>query len=203
MVITPFETHIAFRTTSNYLRVYIHTKRLIIRSYQDVDFENVISLYSDECIMKYFDHGQPRTKTELEHLIAEKGEKYFSRGQPFGLFSIFCKNSGAFIGQVDFMPFEEVGVAEIGFILHWKYHNQGFCSEVVRAMLFDYVKALHKKHFVCNELPIRKVIATVHPENNASRRVIENFGMTFDKAQKRFGHPRLWYSMCVKTSRIG
>lgn len=201
------KSYISFRFASNYLEVDIETERLFIQSYKDTDFQNCISLYSNENITKYFDHGKARNKLEIENLISEKGKKYFSNGKPFGLFSIFHKQDMTFIGQIDFLPSEELGIAEIGFILNEQYHNQGFCSEAVNAIAFDYVEAINTGNFKCDELFISKVIATVHPENSSSRKVLQKTGMTLDKIQERFGQPRLWYSIPVssitKNSKTG
>lgn len=198
---------ISFRFSSKHLQIEIETERLFIQSYEDTAFENCISLYGDGAITKYFDHGKARNKFEVENLIFEKGKKYFSEGKPFGLFSIFHKETMAFIGLVDFLPLEELGVAEIGFILHKQHHNQGFCSEVVKAIIFDYVETINNRNFECDELPISKVMATVHPKNQSSRKVLQKAGMTLDKIQERFGQPRLWYSILVpliiKNSKAG
>jgi RimJ/RimL family protein N-acetyltransferase len=190
---------ISFYHEFHVLRVEIETERLYIRSYKDDDFENSAILYSYETLTKYFDHGKPKSRLEVENLINDKGSKYFDRGEPFGLFSIFQKKSMAFIGQIDLIPLDEPGVVEIGCIFDTRYHNQGFCPEAVRAFIFAYVEALHSNGFKSNGLPVNKIIATVHPANHASKRIIQNIGMTFDKSEERFGHPRLWFSYTCKT----
>jgi ribosomal-protein-alanine N-acetyltransferase len=187
----------SFRFKSNDLQVAIETERLLIHSYKDTDFEDCISLYGNEAIIKYFDHGKARTNHEVESLVYEKGSKYFSQGKPFGLFSIFHKETKVFIGQIDFLPSDELGVIEVGFILHAHYHNQGFCSEAVKSIIFDYVETLNNGNFQCDELPINKVMATVHPKNASSRKVLLKAGMTLEKIQDRFGQPRLWYSVAI------
>lgn len=189
------------------LNVEIETERLFIHSYRENDFENCLTLYGDEGLTKYFDHGKARKKYEIEELVLKKGSKYFIEGKPFGLFSIFCKKGMAFIGQIDLLPAEEAGSAEIGFILHEQYQNQGFCTEAVEAFLFEYMEELNFRGPRCVELPINKVIATVHPLNQPSKRILQKVGMTFDKIQERFGNPRLWYSMpttfAAKSQKIG
>lgn len=177
-----------------YLKVQIETQRLFIRSYKEEDFENCLSLYSDEKLTKYFDHQRPRSKQEIEALIQEKGNKYFSNQEPFGLFSVFNKENQDFMGQIDLIPsFECENVVEIGCIFYRKYHNQQFAMEGLDAFLQHYIPYLNKYNFNWNYVPIKKVIATVHPNNYPSKKLIENLGMVFEKYQERFGHPRLWY----------
>lgn len=189
---------ISFNFESSGLEIEIETSRLYIRSYQHADFENCVVLYGDQRITKYFDHGKPRSLSEVEEYIEKRGRKYFEKMEPFGLFSIFDKKDMAFVGQVDLLPFdEEEGVLEIGCILHMNYHKQKIGTESVRLLIFNYVNELIARGFSVGRAPIRKVIGTVHPENLGSKKIIENAGMTFDKFGTRFGHPRLWYSIPV------
>ncbi|MGH2611414.1 MAG: GNAT family N-acetyltransferase [Rhabdochlamydiaceae bacterium] len=199
--------HISFHFLLDTLQIKMETERLFICSYRDSDFEDCVSLYSNKEITKYFDYGKARTRHEVTSLIREKGSKYFSRGKPFGLFSIFRKNDMAFIGQIDLLPSDKEGVLEIGFILHKQYQNQGFCTEAVKALIFDYIEELNYRGFTCKELPINKVIATVHPENKSSIRILQKVGMVLDKIQERFNNPRLWYSIStplrIKNQKTG
>jgi RimJ/RimL family protein N-acetyltransferase len=183
---------------SGVVNVEIETNRLFIRSYRETDFEDCVLLYGDKLITKYFDHGNPRNRNQVRELIQERGDKYFSTGKPFGLFSVYLKESMDFIGQVDFIPSDEAGVVEIGFILHDRYHNQGLCTEAVSSLVFDYTELLNRDDRIeCDDLPVNKIIATAHPKNKSSRRVLEKLGMTLDKIQDRFGAPRLWFSILV------
>lgn len=183
-----------FSFNSDVLNVEIRTDRLCIYSYKNHDFEDCVSLYGDSEITKYFDHGKPRSRVEVRKYVDERGRKYFDKGEPFGLFSIFDRQGMSFIGQVDLVPFDEPGVVEIGCILHKQYHKQSVGSEAVRVLMFDYVDELIKRGVKSNGAVISKVIGTVHPENLGSKRIIEKFGMTFEKFQERFNSPRLWYS---------
>jgi len=185
---------IAFEKKKGAIQVEIETERLRMHSYRDEDFEHCVALYGNKEITKYFDHGQPRSRKEVEDLVKEKGNRYFVKGEPFGLFSIFHKKDGSFIGQVDLVPMEEKGVAEIGCILDGHYHKQGFCGEALRALMFDYVHELNSRSFKCYGIPVRKVIATTHPENYPSKKVIEKLGMSCNGMRERFGTSRLWYS---------
>lgn len=179
------------------LHVEIETKQLFMRSYDEEDFEKAVKLYGDEALTRFFDHGRPRSREDTEELMRDK-MKYFSKFEPFGLFSIFSKEEAVLVGQVDLLPVGEPGVVEVGCIFDRQYHHRGFAREAIRALIFDYVKALREGGFKCNGSFIYKVIATSHPKNHASKRLIENLGMIFDKSEERFGHPRLWFSLEYK-----
>lgn len=194
------KSYISFCFKGNCLQVEMETKRLYIHSYKENDFENCVSLYGNKSITKYFDHGDPRSRNEVASLVRERGNRHFINGEPFGLFSIFRKEDMAFLGQIDLLPSYDYGVAEIGFILNDRYHNQGYCTEAVKAFLFDYVEELNYRNFNCFHLPVTKIIGTVHPENLSSKKIFIKMGMKFDKLETRFGNPRLWYS--IQTSSI-
>jgi ribosomal-protein-alanine N-acetyltransferase len=189
-----FKSEVFLSEEKGSIQVEVETPRLLIRSYQDQDFENCVSLYGNSELTKYFDHGKPRSEEEVNVLVREKGNKFFKKRQPFGLFSIFLKNSMTFIGQIDLLPSDKPGVVEIGFILLPKYQSKGFCSEAVKAFLSDYINELISKGYTCKGTVIREVLATVHPENLPSKKVMEKMGMQFKRFHNRFGSPRLWYS---------
>jgi [ribosomal protein S5]-alanine N-acetyltransferase len=189
-----FKSEVFLSEEKGSIQVEIETPRLLIRSYNDRDFENCVSLYGNSKITKYFDHGKARSEKEVEELVKEKGGKFFKKRQPFGLFSIFLKNSMTFIGQIDLLPTDKPGVVEIGFILLPKYQNKGFGSEGVKAFLSDYINELNAKGYVCKGAVIREVMATVHPENLPSKKLMEKMGMQLKRVHDRFGSPRLWYS---------
>lgn len=180
------------------IHVEIETERLFLKSYSNEDFENCVRLYGDERLAKFFDHGKPRSREEVEDLIFQKNSYFLEGVMPLGLFSIFDKGENRFLGQADLMPTEELGVVELGCIFLREHHNQGYPIEVCRCLMIDYVDYLNRFHSFFKENPISKVIATTHPKNYASQRIIKNLGMTFEKSQERFGRPRFWYSYRLK-----
>jgi RimJ/RimL family protein N-acetyltransferase len=190
------QSRICFDFCRNCLQVRIETDRLLIRSYQEEDFEDCVLLYGDKELIKYFDYGVIRTRDEVKNLISEKTCNYFNKGRPFGLFSVFLKESMTFIGQMDLLPLDGSNTVEIGFIVRKEFHGRGYCIEAVKSLIFDYLKTINSSHKdVC--LPILEVVATVHPDNLPSIRVLEKAGMKFEKFQERFKAPRLWYYLSL------
>ena len=173
----------------------LETERLFIRSYLEEDLDNCIQLYSDETITRFFDHGKPRTEKEIKELIKQKTFPDEVKA-PFGIFSIFCKHNNSFIGQIDLLPTGSKDEAEIGFIIHEKFQNQGYCTEASYSLI-AYIKKLNLLSLNCCYLPISKLIATVHPDNKGSKKVLEKLGMIPFKEEHRFGNPRLWYSLFI------
>lgn len=187
-------TKIQIVTAKNLLKVEIETDRLYLRSYEESDFENCVLLYGDEKLTKYFDHGKPRSREEVKVYTQKNGASRFKIDDPFGLFSVFDKASGLFAGQVDLIP-QEPGVVEFGCILFQKFHHSNLAYEALKALIFDYVSELNHRGFKAFDQPISKLMATAHPLNIASQKLITKLGLALEKTEERFGQPRLWYHL--------
>ena len=85
---------------------------------------------------------------------------------------MFTKQDKAFIGQVDLVPFSP-GVIEIGWIFFPEYQGMGLGTECVRNFLVVLIDELIHKGFRAKGSLIKKVIATAHPENIASNKLME------------------------------
>lgn len=180
------------------VRIKIETERLFINSYSDKDFENCVLLYGDEKLSKYFDYGKSRSQEEVAELVVQRSLNFLNQRIPLGLFSVFDKVEGKFLGQADLLPTDELYEVELGCILRREYHNQGYPVEICKALMVEYIDYINKFHPQLLKAPIHRVIATAHPKNYASQKLIKNLGMTLEKSKERFGQTRLWYSYLKK-----
>ncbi len=175
-------------------KINFQTERLSIQSYEDKDYAQCVELYSDADLTKFFDHGRPRTPLEIDNYIDERSRLYQRQNLPFGLFSVFIKKCNSFAGQVDLVPTGVPGQLEIGWIFKKEFQNQGYCSEAVNSFLIPMVKELQEKNFQVFGKVINEIIATAHPENKPSQKVIKKAGLLFYKKGLRYaGNPRLWF----------
>jgi RimJ/RimL family protein N-acetyltransferase len=182
---------------SKTLQIAFETNRLYVHSYKEEDFEKSLELYGDAQITKYFDYGRPFSSNEVKEWTL-KCAQFPKEGHPFGLFSLFTKEEKDFVGHLDLLPTDTSGTLEIGFILHAKHHNKGFGTEAVKTFIDEYIPELKAQGFQARGADISTIIATVHPENTASKRVIEKAGLIFEKFGTRFNNaPRLFYSLHV------
>lgn len=172
---------------------HILTSRLNIKSYTEADLDQHIALYSDEKLMKYFDFGVPLSKAEVIRLTDCRSKNLSSGELPIGLYSIFLRENGNFIGQCDLLPSETPGALEIGFIVKPKYQNLGYCTECVKGILDHLTCELIDLRLEHLGKPINWVIATAHPKNISSIKVLQKVGMHRYKVADRFLKPRYWY----------
>lgn len=187
--------------------VEIKTDRLIMKSYDDSELELSYTVYSDDRLTKYFDHGKPRTMQETKDLVSDIGHTHFNKGKTFGLYSIYIKDTNEFIGHADFMPYDgtytpgisnpdgdDVGnYAEIGYIIKPGFHGKGYATEASKAFI-NLVKFSNRMH----GLNLKGLMATAHPDNIPSWKVLEKMGFVLDKRESRFGSERVWYSLFVE-----
>jgi ribosomal-protein-alanine N-acetyltransferase len=172
------------------------TDRLFISSYTHEDFERCLSLYGDKELTQYFDHGRPRTPKEIFEYVRERGRRYFDQGLPFGLFSVFLKDTNTFVGQVDLVPTDKPGEVEIGWIFSMEFHHQGLCTEAVLSFLMPLIHRLAQMKFKAKGVVINRVIATAHPENIPSNKIIQKAGLALYRTGLRYGgKPRNWYGL--------
>ncbi|MCP5469716.1 MAG: GNAT family N-acetyltransferase [Chlamydiales bacterium] len=189
---------VEIHTSEGRVSVHIETERLSIRSYEpDRDYIDCVSLYGDPILTKYFDFGRPYTPEEVKEMTYERGCRFFRNGELLGLFSVFEKSSGSFIGQVDLLPTDEEGTVEIGYIFLRQFHFMGYCQEAIQGLISEYVPSLQEKRFFTNGGPIQKLVASAHPQNYASLKQIQKLGMSFNSATKRFGAERYIFSLTL------
>lgn len=176
------------------LKISIETNRLIIRSYNQLDLDYCLSIYSNPRLARFFDNGKPKSTSEIEKLVQERGINNFSSGKPFGLFSIFEKKTNIFLGQLDFLPFNENNdIFEIGCIIDRPFHGRNISQEALYSIVHYYPVDLNKQF--SSSIKIRKIIATAHPKNIASHRLIKFLGLSYIKTENRFNSERNWYSI--------
>lgn len=178
------------------IQIEIETERLIIRNYRNQDIPDSVMVYGDSEITGYFDSGKPKSKSEVLDLINNKGISYFLKGQPWGIYSIISKESKQFLGHLDLFPCDfDYESIEIGYILSKNAQGKGFGSEAAKAFIENFLKKSKSFNFFSELALYRYIIATVHPENLPSKKVLEKLGMQKKDSLNRFNNPRDLYSL--------
>jgi [ribosomal protein S5]-alanine N-acetyltransferase len=153
--------------------VKIETDRLLIRPYQDEDAQAIFEMVTEDNHFQYMPEGPINSIEEIESLIRwSKGcnakntkEKIYK----FNL-SVFLKETGEFIGICGLGPHdvypEEV---EVYYSLKKKFQGKGYAREAAQAVVV----------YGLNTIGLPKIVATVHPENGPSVKIIEGLGMEY------------------------
>jgi ribosomal-protein-alanine N-acetyltransferase len=173
--------------------IKIETKHLIIQPFIKGDFENSVILYGDAEITKYFDFGLPRSRDEVKDMV-EHYNIFFSKTGYLGLFSVFEKSTMDFVGHIDCVPTDTIGILEIGFIINKHYQRRRLAGEMLKAFIYNFLLDIKDKLI---KYQARGLMATVHPENKASIRLLESVGMKFEHSLTRFNQLRLKYFLPI------
>jgi len=151
------------------------TPRLILRAFNLADAEAFHRILCEEGILRYFPSSEPPPLERVEKFISRQGEHWSQHG--YGLWALESRATGDLVGRSGLQYLPETGETEVDFILGRAYWNQGLASEAGKTAL----------DFGFDELALEEIIGLVHPENLASRRVLEKIGMRFVEEAEYFG----------------
>jgi [ribosomal protein S5]-alanine N-acetyltransferase len=148
----------------------LYTQRLILRTLQITDVEDIFTLTSDPLVIRLTTLFQvARTKTDASRYIK-------------GILTAYKKGTCAPWALVDKKTNKVIGIAgfnnyvahhargEISYAIIRSYWNQGFATEAAQALI----------HFGFNKLGLHRIQGICDPRNKASARVLEKCGMKFE-----------------------
>ena len=145
----------------------IQTPHLILRPLAFADAPALHRVYQTEGVLQYFPNPNPPPLEKVERFIAGQLEHWKTYG--YGNWGILPVGESKIIGWAGLQFLPELHETEVGYLLDKPFWGKGYATEAARASLqsgFD--------HFAFSRL-----IALVHPENIASRHVLEKCGMTY------------------------
>ena len=150
------------------------TPRLRFREMAESDLDVMAALLGDPAVMRYY--PRPRTRAEAGEWIAWNRRNYAEHG--YGLW-ILETHDGEFVGDCG-LTWQPVGgeqVLEVGYHVLPAHQGRGYATEAARACLELATGAIGQQH----------VVAIVHPDNVASRRVAERIGMREEQRTRVHG----------------
>lgn len=163
----------------------LETQRLIFRSLEADDLDDLYALYQDPKVVKYIPDAPctyEETREELE---------WFQNGHPrhpqLGLWATIYKANGQFIGRCGLLPstIDGQNEVEVAFTLAEAYWGKGLGTEAANGIL----------QYGFNQLGLSRLICLIVPENQASIKVAQKIGMSFERASEDEIGPFLIYSI--------
>ncbi|WP_051414436.1 GNAT family N-acetyltransferase [Pseudoxanthomonas suwonensis] len=140
------------------------TTRLIARRLDRGDVDAMLAVYGDPDVVRYVGDGTPLDRRGCERWVEVTLRNYATRG--YGMFALVERATGAIVGFCGLVHPSGQAEPEIKYALHRGHWGRGFATEAARALLD------HASH-----LGLGEVIATLHPGNEASARVLAKAGM--------------------------
>lgn len=141
------------------------TERLILRAVKDDDAEALFTLRANPNVMRHI--GRPLAKTIEEAQKLIDGFKTVENDGTAVVWAITVKGNDKLLGTICIWNLQKQHFrAEVGYMLHPDYWQQGILSEVMAVVL----------PVGFNQIGLHSIEANVSPENIASRRLLEKFG---------------------------
>jgi RimJ/RimL family protein N-acetyltransferase len=146
----------------------IETERLVLRPYEEADFEALHAIQSRADVNRYL-YSEPRDAEEVRAVLRRKLGETALRDEGDTL-SVACvrRDTGALIGSCMLhWVSREHRTGEIGFVFHPDHHGHGYATEAARPLV-DFGFAVVGLH---------RIVGRLEARNAASARVLEKLGM--------------------------
>ena len=148
------------------LKPVFTTLRLIVRRWHPEDLTPLVQVYGDAEAMRYVGNGQPIAEAACKQWITTTLDNYRKRG--YGMYALVEAGTKTVIGFAGLVHPGGRPEPEVKYALLRSYRGQGFATEAVSGLL----------RYARDELGLARIIATTHPENTPSHRVLTKVGMT-------------------------
>ncbi|HEX7879773.1 MAG TPA: GNAT family N-acetyltransferase [Candidatus Eisenbacteria bacterium] len=144
----------------------ITTERLVIRRLLPGDVDELFAVYGDPESMRWVGDGQPLDRAACEQWVGVTERNVTTRG--YGMSVMVDRASGEVVGFVGLVHPGGQELPELKYALKRDQWGKGLATEAARAMLA----------WGADRFGLTTIIATIAPENDASRRILEKLGMT-------------------------
>lgn len=150
-----------------------YTKHLGIRFIAETDEKYLKIIDKDRVVKKFFPEGT-LSDVEIREFIHECLVSCKTENLP--CLVIFQVKDDDFVGEAYFGQLE-TGEYKVGYLIHQKYWNKGYATEILKALLSWAKKNIDTDY----------IIAYADKDNTASFRVMEKCGMVYYKDGKHLG----------------
>ena len=147
----------------------IETERLILREFRASDLAALVSIWSDDEVVRYVGGQKLSREDTWRRTLAACGQWPY---EGFGYWIAERRTDGAVVGQLGFADFKRAmepsieGQPELGYVFDRSVHGQGIAAEACTAAL----------HWADANLNASSYPAIISPENEASIRLAERLG---------------------------
>nr|WP_288453631.1 GNAT family N-acetyltransferase [uncultured Pseudomonas sp.] len=147
-------------------KLVLMTERLLVRRWVPDDLEPLLRIYGDVEAMRWVSDGLALTPQQAANWLEVTANNYRQRG--YGMYTMTLHDGGAVIGFCGLVHPDDQDKPEIKYAFAREHWGHGYASEVACALL----------PYAARQLGLTQIIATVAPDNAASRRVLIKAGMT-------------------------
>jgi RimJ/RimL family protein N-acetyltransferase len=165
----PSKPSLAANVQSRPMTPILETQHLKLREFRQDDLDDLAAMVADEEQMRFY--PRPKTRDEACAWISRNLVLYEEHG--FGFWFIESIRTSGFLGYCGIRPLSLHGASEreIGWHIKKTFWNQGVATEAATAA----------RDLAFRRFAIARLVAIIHPDHIASRRVAEKIGMHDEK----------------------
>jgi ribosomal-protein-alanine N-acetyltransferase len=161
----------------------LETERLRLRPVVADDLDHFAALYADPDVMRFIGLRGPLKREQARERLDFMLDHWRRHG--FGMWTLWLKAGGDFVGRCSLRYLEESPEVELGYTLAKRFWGQGFATEASRAVV---------RH-AFGALGLRRLVAIADPANVASVNVMRKIGMIFERLGRFYGTECVLFSM--------
>jgi ribosomal-protein-alanine N-acetyltransferase len=155
-----------------------------MRPVQSSDLDALAAIWADPEVTRFLpSRGVPTPKEGAEKSLASFIEHWEKRG--YGIWAIVENASSEMIGYCGLRYLGELNEVEVLYGLAKAYWERRITTQAVKASI----------SYGFNVANLDRIIAMALPDNQASRRVIENVGLQYEKQVHMFNLDVFYYSI--------
>ncbi|MCU0324351.1 MAG: GNAT family N-acetyltransferase [Spirosomaceae bacterium] len=148
----------------------LETERLLLRQFTLADAPFIFELLNTPTWLRFIGDRGVRSLEDAENYLRGGSIKSYEVNG-FGFYAVIEKESQKMIGMCGLIKRDGLDDIDIGFAFLPDVIGKGYGTEAAQAML----------KYSFNQLKIRRLVAIVNPDNDASISVIKKIGMQFEK----------------------
>lgn len=145
----------------------VETERLVLRPFTETDALPLHGILGVEGVLRYFPSTEPPSLEQVQRLVVQQLKHW--QEHDLGWWAVEPQHKPELIGWCGLQYLPETDQVEVAYLLRKDQWGQGLATEAAKASL----------QFGFGVLNLETIIALVHPENLASRGVIEKLDMSF------------------------
>ena len=148
----------------------LETERLLLRELTTDDARFIFELLNEPSFIRNIGDRNIRTLDDACAYILNGPVKSYEKNG-FGLYLIVLKETNESIGMCGLIRRENLEDVDIGYALLPRYWSKGYAVEAARAT----------KAYAKDVVGLKRIVAIVDPTNEASMRVVEKLGFSYEK----------------------
>jgi ribosomal-protein-alanine N-acetyltransferase len=177
------------------MKIFIQTKRLILRELLSTDVDGMFSLNSDPEVHRYLGTSPVTTKVHSQKDIEFIQRQYVANG--IGRWAVIERSTNIFLGWaglklITTQTNNHIDYYDLGYRLINKYWGQGYATESAQAIVNYGFKTLN----------LREIYGIADVLNTGSIRVLEKVGLKKLETFDYMGNPHHWMRIENKDYRF-